>query len=49
MQERRWDTYLGLRIVDTSGNSLVLEEVQPAGKKRTPGKSFLADARNWVE
>jgi methionyl-tRNA formyltransferase len=27
--------------------ALVLEEVQPAGKKSMPGKSFLAGARNW--
>jgi methionyl-tRNA formyltransferase len=28
---------------------LVLEEVQPAGKKSMPGKAFLAGARNWTE
>ena len=28
---------------------LVLEEVQPAGKKRMPGKAFLAGARNWTD
>jgi len=28
---------------------LVLEEVQPAGKKRMPGKAFLAGSRNWTE
>lgn len=27
---------------------LVLDEVQPAGKKSMSGKSFLAGARNWV-
>jgi methionyl-tRNA formyltransferase len=27
--------------------ALVLEEVQPAGKKSMPGKSFLAGARDW--
>lgn len=26
---------------------LILEEVQPAGKKPMPGKAFLAGARNW--
>ena len=28
---------------------LVLEEIQPAGKKRMPGKAFLTGARNWTE
>ena len=28
---------------------LVLEEVQPAGKKRMLGKAFLAGARNWAK
>jgi methionyl-tRNA formyltransferase len=28
---------------------LVLEEVQPAGKKPMSGKAFLAGARNWTE
>jgi methionyl-tRNA formyltransferase len=28
---------------------LVLEEVQPAGKKSMPGKAFLSGARNWTE
>ncbi len=27
---------------------LILEEVQPAGKKPMPGKAFLAGARGWV-
>ena len=27
---------------------LVLDEVQPAGKKPMPGKAFLAGARDWV-
>jgi len=27
---------------------LVLEEVQPPGKKRMPGNAFLAGARNWI-
>jgi methionyl-tRNA formyltransferase len=34
--------------VGASGGSLVLEEVQPAGKKPMSGKSFLAGARNWA-
>ncbi|MFL7868017.1 MAG: methionyl-tRNA formyltransferase [Anaerolineales bacterium] len=39
----------GLPTVGTSDGLLVLEEVQPAGKKAMPGKAFLAGARNWVE
>jgi len=27
---------------------LILDEVQPAGKKSMSGKSFLAGARNWA-
>jgi methionyl-tRNA formyltransferase len=26
---------------------LILEEVQPAGKKSMPGKAFIAGARTW--
>ncbi len=32
----------------TSRGILVLEEVQPAGKKAMPGKAFLAGARDWT-
>ena len=39
----------GLPAVGTSDGLLVLEEVQPAGKKPMPGKAFLAGARNWAE
>ena len=39
----------GLPTVGTSDGLLVLEEVQPAGKRAMPGKAFLAGARNWVE
>jgi len=41
--------YLGLPVVGTSGSLLVLDEVQPAGKKPMSGKAFLAGARNWAE
>ena len=34
--------------VGARGGVLVLDEVQPAGKKRMDGKSFLAGARGWV-
>jgi len=39
----------GLPAVATSDGVLLLEEVQPAGKKPMDGKAFLAGARNWVE
>lgn len=39
----------GLPAVGTSDGVLVLEEVQPPGKKRMPGAAFLAGARNWIE
>lgn len=35
--------------VGARGGILVLDEVQPAGKKSMSGKSFLAGARNWAE
>lgn len=34
--------------VGARGGVLVLDEVQPAGKKPMSGKSFLAGARNWI-
>ena len=34
--------------VGARGGFLVLDEVQPAGKKSMSGKSFLAGARGWV-
>ena len=33
----------------TGDGILVLEEVQPAGKKHMPGNAFLAGARDWME
>ena len=38
-----------LPAVATSDGLLVLEEVQPAGKKPMSGKAFLVGARNWTE
>jgi methionyl-tRNA formyltransferase len=35
--------------VGAGGGLLILDEVQPAGKKPMSGKSFLAGARNWAE
>ena len=34
--------------IGARGGSLLLDEVQPAGKKTMSGKSFLAGARNWT-
>jgi methionyl-tRNA formyltransferase len=34
--------------VGARGGTLILEEVQPAGKKPMSGKSFLAGARHWA-
>lgn len=39
----------GLPAVGTSEGLLVLEEVQPAGRKSMSGKAFLAGARQWKE
>jgi methionyl-tRNA formyltransferase len=39
----------GLPAVGTGQGWLVLDEVQPAGKKPMPGKVFLQGARNWVQ
>jgi methionyl-tRNA formyltransferase len=35
--------------VGAGGGLLILEEVQPAGKKMMSGKSFLAGARQWAD
>jgi methionyl-tRNA formyltransferase len=37
----------GFPAIGTGGGSLILEEVQPAGKKVMSGKAFLAGARDW--
>jgi len=34
--------------VGARGGLLILDEVQPAGKKSMSGKSFLAGARHWL-
>jgi methionyl-tRNA formyltransferase len=34
--------------IGTGQGLLVLEEVQPAGKKAISGKAFLAGARGWI-
>lgn len=38
----------GWPTVGTTNGLLVLDEVQPPGKKAMPGKAFLAGARNWI-
>lgn len=38
----------GLPAVQTAGGVLLLDEVQPAGKRTMPGKTFLQGARNWA-
>ena len=38
----------GCPAVGTGKKILILEEVQPAGKKSMPGKAFLAGAKDWV-
>ncbi len=37
----------GLPAITAEGGMLVLDEVQPAGKKSMPGKVFLQGVRNW--
>jgi len=39
--------YRGQPAVGARGGLLILDEVQPAGKKSMSGKAFLAGARNW--
>lgn len=39
--------YLGLPAVGTAKGLLVLDEVQPPGKKPMGGRAFLAGARDW--
>ncbi len=40
-------TVEGRPAIGTGKGILILEEVQPAGKKSMPGKAFLAGARDW--
>lgn len=40
-------TVEGHPALGTGEGILILEEVQPAGKKSMPGKAFLAGARDW--
>ncbi|HEX9028998.1 MAG TPA: methionyl-tRNA formyltransferase [Anaerolineales bacterium] len=43
----RLGVYQGLPALGTASGLLVLDEVQPAGKKAMPGKVFLQGARGW--
>lgn len=38
----------GLPAIGTAGEVLVLDMLQPAGKKPMPGRAFLAGARDWT-
>ncbi len=38
----------GLPAIATDNGLLVLDEIQPAGKKPMPGKAFLAGTRDWL-
>jgi methionyl-tRNA formyltransferase len=40
--------YDGLPALRAADGLLLLEEVQPAGKKAMPGRSFLLGARSWA-
>ena len=40
--------HAGQPAVGTSDGLLVLDEVQPAGKRPMPGRAFLAGARDWA-
>ena len=37
----------GLPAITTNNGILVMDVVQPSGKKKMPGEAFLAGARNW--
>ncbi len=41
--------YQGQPAIQCGVGSLLLTEVQPAGKKAMPGKAFLAGARSWAQ
>jgi methionyl-tRNA formyltransferase len=49
LAEGKRSTRGGLPVIGTADGLLVLEEVQPAGKKAMPGKVFLQGARHWIE
>ncbi len=49
LQIGRRKIYQGLPAFTTPDGYLVLDEVQPAGRKPTTAKNFLQGARNWEE
>jgi methionyl-tRNA formyltransferase len=40
-------TVEGRPAIMTADGALILDEIQPSGRKMMPGKSFLAGAKNW--
>jgi len=44
---KRWIHHDLPAVVGWGNSILVLDEVQPAGKKNMPGKAFLSGAREW--
>ena len=48
LQPAQHGTVHGMPAVGTSEGSLILREVQPAGKKPMPGGVFLNGARGWL-
>ena len=42
-------TIEGLPAVGTADGCLVLDEVQPAGKRAMPGQDFLRGTKQWAE
>lgn len=48
-QPGRLSIYEGLPAVEAQGGLLVLDEVQPAGRKALSGADFLRGARSWKE
>ncbi len=41
--------YRGQPAVGARGGLLILDEMQPSGKKFMSGKAFLSGARNWAD
>jgi methionyl-tRNA formyltransferase len=47
VQPGKKDTVAGMPVIGTGNGWLVLDVVQPAGKKALPGSEFLRGARGW--
>jgi methionyl-tRNA formyltransferase len=39
----------GKPAISTADGILVLDEIQPSGKRTMSGKAFLSGARNWLD